>query len=300
MLDFALSRTASRDWREGDRILVSRLDHDGGVVAVGRARRRPRLRGRLGRRHSRAASRSRRSRAEARRPRPRRRVRRVVERGRDDHRRRRASRSSRIPPARSAGSTPSSTPRTSRSTYRRSAATCYSARPYKFCGPHLGLAYGRHDLLESWRPYKARPRRVGSGRTEVRARHRRRTSCSRASRRRSATSSRSAGCPRSPRTSASSGSASSTALPESVTVYGLQTMEGTRPDVPAQRRRRSGRRRRGDDRGAAATASGLTTTGTRSASARSCRIRATRCASGFIHYNTVDEIDRFNAALAQL
>src|ERR1700752_2324400 len=31
VLDFALSRTAARDWREGDRILVSRLDHDGGV-----------------------------------------------------------------------------------------------------------------------------------------------------------------------------------------------------------------------------------------------------------------------------
>ena len=29
--------------------------------------------------------------------------------------------------------------------------------PYKFCGPHMGLAYGRHELLESWRPYKARP-----------------------------------------------------------------------------------------------------------------------------------------------
>src|SRR6267154_3013255 len=31
-LDFMLSRTASRDWKEGDRILVSRLDHDGGVA----------------------------------------------------------------------------------------------------------------------------------------------------------------------------------------------------------------------------------------------------------------------------
>src|SRR5437868_1254299 len=31
-LDFALSRTAARDWEEGDRILVSRLDHDGGVA----------------------------------------------------------------------------------------------------------------------------------------------------------------------------------------------------------------------------------------------------------------------------
>jgi cysteine desulfurase family protein (TIGR01976 family) len=29
--------------------------------------------------------------------------------------------------------------------------------PYKFFGPHLGLAYGRQGLLESWRPYKVRP-----------------------------------------------------------------------------------------------------------------------------------------------
>jgi cysteine desulfurase family protein (TIGR01976 family) len=29
--------------------------------------------------------------------------------------------------------------------------------PYKFYGPHLGLAYARSELLESWRPYKVRP-----------------------------------------------------------------------------------------------------------------------------------------------
>jgi cysteine desulfurase family protein (TIGR01976 family) len=29
--------------------------------------------------------------------------------------------------------------------------------PYKFCGPHLGLAFGRAELLERWRPYKVRP-----------------------------------------------------------------------------------------------------------------------------------------------
>jgi cysteine desulfurase family protein (TIGR01976 family) len=29
--------------------------------------------------------------------------------------------------------------------------------PYKFCGPHLGLAYVRRELLERWRPYKVRP-----------------------------------------------------------------------------------------------------------------------------------------------
>jgi len=29
--------------------------------------------------------------------------------------------------------------------------------PYKYFGPHLGLAYGRRELIESWRPYKVRP-----------------------------------------------------------------------------------------------------------------------------------------------
>jgi cysteine desulfurase family protein (TIGR01976 family) len=29
--------------------------------------------------------------------------------------------------------------------------------PYKFFGPHLGVAFGRAALLESWRPYKVRP-----------------------------------------------------------------------------------------------------------------------------------------------
>jgi cysteine desulfurase family protein (TIGR01976 family) len=29
--------------------------------------------------------------------------------------------------------------------------------PYKYFGPHLGLAFGRRELMESWRPYKVRP-----------------------------------------------------------------------------------------------------------------------------------------------
>ena len=29
--------------------------------------------------------------------------------------------------------------------------------PYKVCGPHLGMAYGRAEVIERWRPYKARP-----------------------------------------------------------------------------------------------------------------------------------------------
>ena len=29
--------------------------------------------------------------------------------------------------------------------------------PYKFCGPHLGMAFVREQVAEAWRPYKARP-----------------------------------------------------------------------------------------------------------------------------------------------
>ncbi len=29
--------------------------------------------------------------------------------------------------------------------------------PYKFFGPHMGLAFGRKELVEGWRPYKVRP-----------------------------------------------------------------------------------------------------------------------------------------------
>jgi cysteine desulfurase family protein (TIGR01976 family) len=29
--------------------------------------------------------------------------------------------------------------------------------PYKFCGPHLGIAYVRREVAGAWRPYKARP-----------------------------------------------------------------------------------------------------------------------------------------------
>jgi cysteine desulfurase family protein (TIGR01976 family) len=36
-------------------------------------------------------------------------------------------------------------------------ADVLACSPYKFCGPHLGLAFGRSELLARWRPYKARP-----------------------------------------------------------------------------------------------------------------------------------------------
>ena len=29
--------------------------------------------------------------------------------------------------------------------------------PYKYFGPHMGLAFGKRELLEAWQPYKVRP-----------------------------------------------------------------------------------------------------------------------------------------------
>jgi len=156
VLDFALSRTASRDWKEGDRILVSRLDHDGGVapwveVAADRGFEvdwidvTEDLRLDLD----------------------------DLDRKLDDRVRVVACVGSS-----NAVGTITDVPRVSELAHSVGAlcwvdAVQYSAHEptdvqalgcdvlicsaYKFCGPHLGLAYGRHELLESWRPYKARP-----------------------------------------------------------------------------------------------------------------------------------------------
>jgi len=40
---------------------------------------------------------------------------------------------------------------------RATGADVLICSPYKFCGPHLGMAYGRASVIEQWRPYKARP-----------------------------------------------------------------------------------------------------------------------------------------------
>jgi cysteine desulfurase family protein (TIGR01976 family) len=155
-LDFALSRTASRDWREGDRILVSRLDHDGGVAPwvelaadrgfeVDWVELTEDLRLDLD----------------------------DLERKLDDRVRVVA-----FVLASNAVGTVTDAARVAELAREAGAlswvdAVHYAAHepidvqgigcdvllcsPYKFCGPHLGLAYGRHELLESWRPYKARP-----------------------------------------------------------------------------------------------------------------------------------------------
>ena len=40
---------------------------------------------------------------------------------------------------------------------RAAGADVLLCSPYKFFGPHMGMAFGRRELLESWRPYKVRP-----------------------------------------------------------------------------------------------------------------------------------------------
>src|SRR5213083_1528164 len=140
-LDFMLSRTASRDWKEGDRILVTRLDHDGGVAPW---------------------------------------IELAADRGfavewvdvtedlqldyddlanRLDERVRDVARVSDLAHEAGALCWVDAVQYAAHVPTDVQALGCdvFIASAYKFCGPHLGVAYGRHDLLESWRPYKARP-----------------------------------------------------------------------------------------------------------------------------------------------
>jgi cysteine desulfurase family protein (TIGR01976 family) len=155
-LDFALSRTAARDWKQGDRILISRLDHDGGVAPW---------------------------------------IELAADRGfeldwidvTDDLRldladlERKLDERVRVVAfvaASNAVGTVTDVQRVAELARAADAlswvdAVHYAAHEpldvqalgvdvllcsaYKFCGPHLGLAFGRHDLLEAWRAYKARP-----------------------------------------------------------------------------------------------------------------------------------------------
>ena len=156
-LNFTLSRTAGREFAPGDEILVSSLDHDGGVapwLELAYDRDLVVKHVELRRRHH---ARLRGPREQARRSDAGGRLRLGLERDRDDRRRPARVPSSPTTPARWPGSTPSTTPRTSRSTSAQIDADVLICSPYKFCGPHLGMAYGRAEVIERWRPYKARP-----------------------------------------------------------------------------------------------------------------------------------------------
>src|SRR5437763_10390319 len=156
VLDFTLSRTASRDWREGDRILVSRLDHDGGVAPwvelaadrgfevewvdvtedlrldyddlANRLDERVRVVACVGSSNA---------------------VGTIVDVARVSELAHEAGALCWVDAVQYAAHEPVDV--------QALGCDVFITSSYKFCGPHVGLAYGRHDLLESWRPYKARP-----------------------------------------------------------------------------------------------------------------------------------------------
>src|SRR5690349_21707650 len=156
VLDFALSRTAARDWKEGDRILVSRLDHDGGVAPwvelaadrgfevdwvnvtedlrldyddlADRLDDRVRVVACVGSSNA---------------------IGTIVDVARVSELAHSVGALCWVDAVQYAAHVPTDV----------QALDCdvFICSAYKFCGPHFGLAYGRHELLESWRPYKARP-----------------------------------------------------------------------------------------------------------------------------------------------
>jgi cysteine desulfurase family protein (TIGR01976 family) len=170
--------------------------------------------------------------------------------------------------------------------------------PYKFCGPHLGLAYGRHELLESWRPYKARP----AGSTPVGRKFETGTAPYELLAGFSATIAyleSIGGMEAIAAYERELGQRFIDGLPDGATVYGLQTMEGRVPTflVNLEGVDAANAAERLADEGFGVWAHdnwyslGLREKLPYSDSA----IRV-----GLIHYNTPDEIDRFNAALAAL
>jgi cysteine desulfurase family protein (TIGR01976 family) len=296
-LDFMLSRTASRDWKEGDRILVSRLDHDGGVapwieVAADRGFEvdwidvTDDLRLDLD----------------------------DLERKLDDRVRVVA-----CVLASNAVGTITDVQRVAELAHDAGAlswvdAVHYAAHetvdvqalgcdvllcsPYKFCGPHLGLAYGRHELLESWRPYKARP----AGSVPVGRKFETGTAPYELLAGFSATIAYldSLGGMEVLKTyERELAQRFLDALPESVTIYGLQTMEGRVPTfllnvdgVPAA------------DVATTMAARGYGVWAHDNWYSLGLRERLSypqdAVRVGFIHYNTADEIDGFVAELSAL
>jgi cysteine desulfurase family protein (TIGR01976 family) len=297
VLDFSLSRTAARDWGEGDRILVSRLDHDGGVspwveLAADRGfevewvdvtddlrldyddlerklDERVRVVGCV------ASSNA---------------VGTIVDVARVSELAHSVGALCWVDAVQYAAHVPTDV--------QALGCDVFICSAYKFCGPHLGLAYGRHELLESWRPYKARPassqpvgRRFepGTASYELLAGF-------------SATIAyleSLGGMPAIAAYERELGRRFLDGLPDSVTVYGLQSMEGRVPTfllnvdgVPAAEVARAMA-----ERGFGVWAhDNWYSLGLR----EKLPYPQDAVRVGLIHYNTADEIDRFNAALSQL
>jgi len=158
-LDFALSRTAAREFRAGDEILTTQLDHDGGVAPWVELAEDKGL------------------------------VVKVVEAtdaltvDYDDLERQLSDRTRVVAFALASNATGSVADAVRICKLARDAgaiswidAVHYAAHepidvaeigcdvllcsPYKFCGPHLGIAFVRRELADTWRPYKARPSKL--------------------------------------------------------------------------------------------------------------------------------------------
>src|SRR5436190_10843453 len=155
-LNFTLSRTAGRDFQPGDEILVSSLDHDGGVapwlelahdkdLVVRHVELNPDttldlddLRSKLGPR-TKVVAFAWASNA----------IGTVVDARRVCQLAHEAGALAWIDAVHYAAHEPIDV--------RETGADVLICSPYKFCGPHLGIAYGRAEVIERWRPYKVRP-----------------------------------------------------------------------------------------------------------------------------------------------
>ena len=172
--------------------------------------------------------------------------------------------------------------------------------PYKFYGPHMGMAFGKKELLGvvAARTRCARPptSRWGTATSSARAS----TSCSRASSPPSTTSTRSAGTRCSP-TSAALGQRFLDGLPDGVDLYGLPTMEGRVPtfcfNVPG-RTSEEVATHLADEHEVAVWWGNYYALETMRRLGLDEWMGAVR--AGIVHYNTEEEVDRLLAGVAEL
>ena len=202
---------------------------------------------------------------------------------------RRASARSRATRGRSRGSTRCTTPRTSRSTSPRIGCDVLLCSPYKFCGPHLGIAFMRARARRHVAPVQgaAVEAAVRDGHAAVRAARRlqRDDRLPRHDRRDGAD----------PQLRARARRAVPRGSPGERDAVRPADDGRSRADVPLQRRRGAGRRRRAPARRARLRRLVCGQLVLRRRSGRGSR--SNRCAPGIAHYNTAEEVDGL-AALA--
>jgi cysteine desulfurase family protein (TIGR01976 family) len=162
--------------------------------------------------------------------------------------------------------------------------------PYKFFGPHLGLAFVRRELLERWRPYKARPaprNEIGTAQHELLAGFIAAVEYL-----------DSLGWSELSRHERDLGFRFLDGLPESVTLYGSPSMDGRVPTfafnvagrAPAEVAAHLGERGIFVWHGNYYAIEVMRRLGLEDGAVR----------AGFVHYNTADEVDRLLAELRRL